>query len=124
VTVTIAMHNALQDLNQALDSPRVHGALGPWRKAVGDRISFVRDCLTREGPVASEGWLADRSRQMARERHALLARVLTVSARLEQSEVDLLRMEIKRLMVDINHHVQRLHDLAYDDVEMEIGGSE
>ena len=32
-------------------------------------------------------------------------------------------MELNRL-VDIEHHVQRLHDLAYDDVELEIGGSE
>jgi len=124
MTATIAMHSALQELNQALDAPRVPGALGPWRKAVSDRSAFVRDCLNREGPVASEGWLADRSKLMARERHSLLDRVLTVSARMEQSEVDLIRMEIKRLMVDINHHVQRLHDLAYDDVEMEVGGSE
>ena len=29
-----------------------------------------------------------------------------------------------RLLTDINHHLQRLHDLAYDDVEMELGGSE
>jgi len=31
---------------------------------------------------------------------------------------------LKRLLVDISHHVQRLHDLAYDEVELELGGSE
>ena len=32
--------------------------------------------------------------------------------------------ELKRLLADIAHHVQRLHDLAYDEVELELGGSE
>jgi len=31
---------------------------------------------------------------------------------------------LKRLLADIDHHVQRQHDLAYDEVEQEIGGSE
>jgi hypothetical protein len=34
------------------------------------------------------------------------------------------RVESKRLLVDIGRHVQRLHDIAYDDVEIELGGSE
>ncbi len=33
-------------------------------------------------------------------------------------------MQGLRLLTDINHHLQRLHDLAYDDVELELGGSE
>ena len=32
--------------------------------------------------------------------------------------------ELKRLLTDISHHFQRLHDLAYDEVELELGGSE
>jgi hypothetical protein len=32
--------------------------------------------------------------------------------------------QLSRLLVDIDHHAQRVHDLAYDDVELEIGGSE
>ena len=35
-----------------------------------------------------------------------------------------MRTELKRLLVDIAHHVQRVNDLAYDDVELELGGSE
>ena len=31
---------------------------------------------------------------------------------------------MKRLLTDISHHFQRLHDLAYDEVELELGGSE
>ena len=33
-------------------------------------------------------------------------------------------MELKRLVMDIQRHVQRLNDLAYDEVELELGGSE
>ena len=34
------------------------------------------------------------------------------------------RLELKRLVLDIQRHVQRLNDLAYDEVELELGGSE
>ena len=122
---TTAMQTALRGLNQALDAPRVHGALGPWRHSVSERMAFLRDCLTRETAVADDGWLADRSRMMQRERGSLLGRMSALGPRVELArEVDPIRMELKRLLVDINHHVQKLHDLAYDDVEMEIGGSE
>jgi hypothetical protein len=40
------------------------------------------------------------------------------------TDVDVLAAQLSRLLVDIDHHAQRLHDLAYDDVELEIGGSE
>jgi hypothetical protein len=39
-------------------------------------------------------------------------------------DVDDLADRLNRLLVDIAHHHQRVHDLAYDDVELEIGGSE
>ena len=40
------------------------------------------------------------------------------------SDVDRVATELDRLVTDLEHHTQRLHDLAYDDVELEIGGSE
>jgi hypothetical protein len=43
---------------------------------------------------------------------------------LEHPDVDEVRVGLKRLLADIDHHVQREHDLAYDEVELEIGGSE
>ena len=122
---TTAMQTALRGLNQALDAPRVNGALEPWRLSVKECMANLRDCLSREAAVADDGWLADRSRMMQRERRALLGRMSALRIRMEQSfDIDTLRMEIKRLLLDVSHHVQRLHDLAYDDVEMEIGGSE
>ena len=32
--------------------------------------------------------------------------------------------DLKRLVMDIAHHVQRVHDLVYDDVELELGGED
>ena len=40
------------------------------------------------------------------------------------ADVEATRIELKRLVVDINRHLQRLNDITYDEVEMEIGGSE
>ena len=34
------------------------------------------------------------------------------------------RDELRRLLVDVHHHVQRTSDLAYDAVEMELGGGD
>jgi hypothetical protein len=43
---------------------------------------------------------------------------------LEHPDVDEVRDGLKRLLADVDHHVRREHDLAYDEVELEIGGSE
>ena len=36
----------------------------------------------------------------------------------------MVRADLLRLLTDVTHHVQRIHDLAYDEVELELGGSE
>ena len=65
---------------------------------------------------------ADRELQ---EDVALLARLNVLSHDvLVSDDVDEVAIQLGRLLVDIEHHRQRLHDLAYDDVEIEIGGSE
>jgi hypothetical protein len=38
--------------------------------------------------------------------------------------VDRVREELRRLVADIARHVQRINDLVYDEVELELGGSE
>ena len=61
----------------------------------------------------------------ARERAALLSRLAAYGPKvLEHPDVDEVRVGLKRLLGDIDHYVQRQHDLAYDEVELEIGGSE
>ena len=38
--------------------------------------------------------------------------------------VEDLRDRMLRLLVDVEHHLQRRRDLAWDEVELELGGSE
>ena len=62
---------------------------------------------------------------MLRERNALLGRLSTLGpAVLDSPDVEVVRRDVKRLVADVAHHLQRLHDLAYDEVEIELGGSE
>lgn len=123
---TTGMPAALKSLALALDAPHRHGVpVGHWRWLVRQRMVGVRDVLVSEGEHVADGWLAARGGAVLRERNALLARLSSLGPQvLESPEVERVRMELKRLLVDIGHYVQRLHDLAYDEVELELGGSE
>jgi hypothetical protein len=106
-------------------TPGLATALGNWRWVVRQRIAVVRDALVGETSSPDDGWLAARGGSAFRERNALLARLGSLGPRvLESADVEAVRVESKRLLVDIGRHVQRLHDIAYDDVEIELGGSE
>ena len=117
---------ALQALDHSLDAPRRAGIpLGNWRWVVRQRMGAVRDELLGEKAGSKDGWLAARGGAAFRERNALLARLSALSAQvLETPDVEATRLDLKRLVVDINRHMQRLNDIAYDEVAMEIGGSE
>lgn len=118
--------SALQGFRQALEAPRQEGiALGNWRWVVRQRMTTVRDVLIAESAQDGDGWLAARGGSLLRERNALLARLSSMGPQvLERPDVEELRGELKRLAIDIGHHLQRLSDLAYDEVELELGGSE
>jgi hypothetical protein len=88
-------------------------------------MAAVRDALVAETGHGGEGWLAAREVGVLRERNMLLARLSALGPDvLENPDVDEVRLDLHRLLVDIGHHVQRIHDLAYDEVELELGGSE
>lgn len=117
---------ALLGLHQALEAPRTHGvALGNWRWLVRQRMAAVRDELVNEPTFAMDGWLAAREGSILRERNALLGRLSSLGPQvLESPDVEDVRAEVKRLLHDIGRHLQRRRDLAYDAVEIELGGSE
>ncbi len=123
---TTGLPVALQALDQCLDAPRRAGIpLGNWRWVVRQRMGVVRDELLGEKAGSKDGWLAARGGAAFRERNALLSRLTALSGQvLETPDVEATRLELKRLVMDVNRHLQRLHDIAYDEVEMEIGGSE
>lgn len=124
--MTARLTIALQGLDQALDAPRQRGvALGNWRWVVRQRMATLRDALAGEAAGPDDGWLAARGGTAFRERNVLLGRLNQLGRTvLETEAVEEVRVELKRLVVDVHHHVQRLNDLAYDDVELELGGSE
>lgn len=123
---TSGMSAALRALARTVDaSPPSSVPLGNWRWVVRQRMAAVRDHLMNESEHPEDGWLAARGGSALRERNALLLRLSALGPRvLESPDVAELREELRRLVVDISHHVQRLHDLAYDEVELELGGSE
>ncbi len=116
------LEHAILGLKQALDSPRRHHA---WRWLVRHRMAGVKDALTTESVRDGDAWLAAREATMLRERNALLARLAALGPEvLEAPDVDSVRRQLARLVVDLEHHRQRLNDLVYDSVALELGGSE
>lgn len=127
MTVTsTGMTAAIQGLHRALEAPRRPGVqLGTWRWRVRQRMVAVRDALVAEVGHGGEGWLAAREGGALRERNALLTRLGTLGPEvLHNPDAEQVHAELRRFLADLHRHVQRLHDLAYDEVELELGGSE
>jgi hypothetical protein len=113
---------AIESLEQALHSPpRFQQS---WRHIVRQRADEVADVLTAESPVAVDSWLTARVSHLERERNRLLARLTVLGALLtDGSELDPVRDRFHRLLLDVRHH-QRLNDLVYDALALDVGGSE
>ncbi len=116
------LEHAIVALRQALESPRRHHV---WRWLVRQRMAGVKEALTRETDRESDAWLAAREQTLRAERTVLLRRLATLGPLvLEASDVEAVRRDLDRLVVDLEHHRQRLNDLVYDSVSLELGGSE
>ena len=126
IVTSVGMTGALQGLAQVLENSRRPGAPDQqWRWGVRQRMAAVRDALAAESGTAREGAFAARELGLVRERDALLARLSALGPRvLEDPDVDAVRAQLHRLLVDISHHVQRQHDLTYDELQLDLGGSE
>ena len=129
--VRTGMSTALRALEQAIEAPGRDGtapdsiSVGNWRWTVRQRMAGVRDALMGEGGDPEDGWLAARGGTAFRERNTLLGRVSALGPQvLENPDVERVRAELRRLVADIRRHMQRVNDLVYDDVELELGGSE
>lgn len=96
-----------------------------WRWNVRRQLTPLRDELVHERLSRREAWLSARAARAVQERDQLLARLNHLASQvLVTSDVDALAADLSRLVADIDRHAQRVRDLAYDDVELEIGGSE
>jgi hypothetical protein len=120
--VLMTLESAISDLQETLSSAR---SSSNWRWLVRQRLSAVRQALSDENFQTWDGWLAARTGTADRERRQLLARISSIGAGLlDRLETDRVAGEVRRLLNDVEHYRQRVHDLVYDSVAMEIGGSE
>jgi hypothetical protein len=116
------LEDAIDELRQALNDSRI---AQNWRWLVRQKLSAVKDALAAEQVRYFDGWLAAKASVSDRDRTQLLARIGALGPRvLERLDTERARTELGRLVEDLEHFRQRLHDLAYDSVSMEIGGSE
>jgi recombinational DNA repair ATPase RecF len=119
--VLMNLESAISDLQATLAARTSSN----WRWLVRQRLSAVRQALSDENFETWDGWLAARGGAMDRERRQLLARITAVgSGLLERVDADRMAVEVRRLLADVEHYRQRVHDLIYDSVALEIGGSE
>lgn len=96
-----------------------------WKSQLRRRLAAVRESLNASPPLATEAWLAERSECAERMRRRLLMRVSVLgSGVIDRLGAEAARAELERLVVDLQHYVQRTHDLFYDTVSLELGGSE
>ena len=116
------LETAISELRQILaDDP----AVPEWRWNVRRKLSEVKEALSQPQARQPEAWLAARAQLSNRDRSQLQGRVMAVSAGvLDKMDTETILSEVKRLLGDLEHHVQRVHDLVYDSVSLELGGSE
>lgn len=113
---------SLAALRSALRGPPQRNG---WSWLVRQRMSGVRDALLEESAGIGEAWLAARESTVLRDRNLLLERLAVLGRGVLDTSAPLaLRPELDRLLVDLEHHRQRLSDLVYDSVALELGGSE
>jgi hypothetical protein len=113
------------NLRDLLRSEHARDNLQAWRWNVRRELAPLRDRLVHERLSRREAWLSARAARAVQERDQLLARLNHLASQvLVTPDVDALASELSRLVADIDRHDQRVRDLAYDDVEIEIGGSE
>lgn len=115
------MSATLKQLHARLSDARTPDA---WRWQVRRALIDVRDLLTADAPGAHDGWLAARGAGVQRERNALLGRLGQLGPRVLREPMAEVRGEVRRFLVDVEHHLQRRRDLVWDEVELELGGSE
>lgn len=116
------LDHAISGLEQALERPQRQQM---WRWLVSHRVAGVREALASETTRAVDAWLAPRQTSLTRERQMLLHKLTRLSGQVSDApDLEPVRIELKRVVCDLERHRQRLNDLVYDTVSMELGGSE
>ena len=118
----MTLETAISELRQTLNGSRTSTT---WRWTMRERLASVREALNSERFTSWDGWLAARSGTSDRERQQLLARIAALANTvLDRLDTERVAGEVRRLLNDVEHYRQKMNDLVYDSVSMEIGGSE
>lgn len=116
------LEHAIIGLRQALNTPRRHQM---WRWLVRHRMAGVKEALAREHSRHGDAWLAARQIMLTRDRDGLMRRLAGLGPLvLDADDVEPVRRDLLRLVADLERHRQKLNDLVYDSVSLELGGSE
>ena len=118
----MTLESAIAELQRTLRGSRT---TSNWRLTARTQLAAVLDALSDERFASWDGWLAARSGASDRERLQLIGRIQALgSGLLDRLDTERVAGEVKRLLLDVEHYRQKMHDLVYDSVSMEIGGSE
>lgn len=118
----MTLETAISELRQTLNGSRT---TTNWRWTMRQHLASVREALGDERFTSWDGWLTARSGTSDRERQQLLARISALANTvLDRLDTERVASEVRRLLNDVEHYRQKMHDLVYDSVSMEIGGSE
>lgn len=119
----MALEQAIHDLESAAEDTTTASANpGAWTTAVRERLQRVRAGMAE--PLGSrDGWLVARAQHAERDRCALLDRITATTTRMSEARPSTTVLpEIRRLTRDLTRYGQRVRDLDYDAVELELGG--
>lgn len=117
-----SLDQAIQGLRQAVYGPRRHHM---WRWLVRNRVSTVKEALRSDRTHGGDAWLAAREMSLRRERTTLLRELTRIGpVVLHDPDIERVHAELCQLVTLLERYRQRVHDLAYDAVSLELGGSE
>lgn len=115
------LDHAIVGLEQALNKPPRQQS---WRWLVRQRVGAVLEALAGENNRAADAWLACRQHMLMRERDVLSLKLDRIANEIRDGEIEPLRIELSRILGELGRHRQRVNDLLYDTVALELGGSE
>jgi hypothetical protein len=115
--------HALDGLQRALlTPPRLQQS---WRYLVKQRLTWIDAALAADNGYDAEPWLQPRLDQLQRERARLMGRTSLLATTIcDAVDLEPVRASLARLVHDLERYQQRVNDLAYDAVDMDVGGSE
>jgi hypothetical protein len=114
------LSTAMLSLEQAIGAPR-RSTL--WRRIVKKRVGDLRQALESYEDAPSAPWLTPRRESLLRERRRISGRLGEIESRLAADfDPHYVRARLSRLLHDIDRHRQRVADLVYDHLALDLGG--